>query len=60
MRHPGYSVSQRLRKRIEEIFGWTKTVGGFRRTRFKGQLAAHVVGAAYNLVRMSRLQAAPA
>lgn len=59
----GYSVSQRIRKRVEEIFGWAKTVGGFRRTRFKGkartQLAAYVVGAAYNLTRMSRLLAAP-
>src|SRR5262245_23580300 len=64
VRHPGYSVSQRVRKRIEEIFGWTKTIGGFRRTRFKGQprtqLAAHIVGAAYNLLRMTRLQATPA
>ncbi len=32
-RHPGYTVSQRIRKRVEEIFGWMKTVGGFRRTR---------------------------
>lgn len=43
-RHPGYLVSQRKRKRVEEIFGWMKTIGGFRRTRFKGrrrtQLAA--------------------
>jgi transposase len=61
-RHTGYSVSQRFRKRVEEIFGWFKTVGGFRRTRFKGkprtQLAAFVVGAAYNLTRMARLGAA--
>jgi transposase len=60
-RHPGYAISQRIRKRVEEIFGWAKTVGGFRRTRFKGirrsQLAAYFVGAAYNLVRMSRLLA---
>jgi transposase len=60
-RQSGYSISQRVRKRVEEIFGWAKTVGGFRRTRFKGkartQLAAYVVGAAYNLTRMSRLLA---
>lgn len=60
---PSYSVSQRIRKRIEEVFGWGKTVGGFRRTRFRGrrrtQLAAYVVGAAYNLVRMARLIPAP-
>jgi hypothetical protein len=39
--------------RIEQIFGWMKSIGGLRRTRFKGrqrtQLAAHLVGAAYNL-----------
>lgn len=55
----GYRVSQRVRKRVEEIFGWTKTVGGFRRTRFIGiartQLCAHFTGAAYNLVRMAKL-----
>lgn len=63
-RHPGYAVSQRIRKRVEEIFGWAKTVGGFRRTRFRGigrtQLAAYFVGAAYNLVRMARLLPTPA
>jgi IS5 family transposase len=59
MRHAGYSISQRLRKRVEEIFGWMKTIGGFRRTRYKGiartQLAGYMVGAAYNLLRMARL-----
>lgn len=63
-RQLGYSISQRVRKRVEEIFGWAKTVGGLRRTRFRGaartQLAAYVVGAAYNLTRMSRLLATPA
>ncbi|MEQ9318695.1 MAG: IS5 family transposase [Polyangiaceae bacterium] len=58
-RHAGYSLSQRVRKRVEEIFGWAKTVGGFRRTRFKGQrrtqAAAYIVGAAYNLMRMTKL-----
>src|SRR5688572_1629450 len=58
-RHPGYSISQRIRKRVEEIFGWAKTVAGFRRTRYRGrsrtQLAAYMVGAAYNLVRLGRL-----
>ena len=56
---PGYGISQRIRKRVEEIFGWTKTVGNFRRTRFKGlvrtQFAAYFVGAAYNLIRMAKL-----
>jgi transposase len=63
-RHPGYSMSQRIRKRVEEIFGWTKTVANFRRTRFKGrertELASYFVGAAYNLLRMGRLLEAAA
>ena len=58
-RHPGYRVSQRIRKRVEEIFGWGKTVGGLRKTRYRGQertgFWAHIVGAAYNLVRMANL-----
>ena len=56
---PGYAISQRVRKRVEEIFGWMKTVGGFRRTRYRGevrtQLASYLVGAAYNLLRIARL-----
>lgn len=60
-RHPGYLVSQRKRKRVEEIFGWMKTVGNFRRTRFKGlrrsRLAATFVAATYNLLRVCRLTA---
>jgi transposase len=59
-RHPGYKVSQRIRKRVEEIFGWMKTVGGLRRTRFRGVertgLAGYLVATAYNLVRLSRLE----
>ena len=59
-RHGGYAVSQRKRKRVEEIFGWMKSVGGLRKTRFVGiaktQFAAYLVGAAYNLLRMARLQ----
>ena len=62
-RHVGYGVSQRIRKRVEEIFGWMKTVGGFRRTRYRGLdrtgLAGYLVGTAYNLVRLSRLLARP-
>ena len=58
-RHAGYAISQRIRKRVEEIFGWMKTVGGFRRTRYRGlertQLAGYLVATAYNLVRMVRL-----
>ena len=56
---PGYTTSQRIRKRIEEIFGWFKTTGNFRRTRFKGlaktRLATQITGAAYNLVRLAKL-----
>ena len=58
-RHEGYAVSQKIRKRVEEIFGWGKTVGGLRRTRYRGvertDLWACIVGAAYNLLRMSKL-----
>jgi Transposase DDE domain len=61
IRHPGYAVSQRIRKRVEEIFGWMKTVGGFRRTRYRGLdrtgLAGYLVATAYNLVRLGRLMA---
>ncbi len=62
-RHAGYAISQRIRKRVEEIFGWTKTVANFRRTRFRGtartQLAAYFVGTAYNLLRMANLLPLP-
>jgi IS5 family transposase len=60
-RHPGYRISMVVRKRIEEILGWAKTVGGFRRTRFRGvartQQAGYFVGAAYTLVRIANLAA---
>lgn len=56
---PGYARSQRVRKRVEEIFGWMKTVGGFRRTRYRGldrtSLAGYLVATAYNLVRLAKL-----
>jgi transposase len=62
-RTPGYQVSQRKRKRVEEIFGWTKTVGGGRKLRYLGvernRLWAEMTAAAYNLVRMSNLAAVP-
>ena len=58
----GYRVSQRKRKRVEEIFGWLKTVGGMRKTRFIGQartqIAAYLSAAAYNLLRIAKLQSA--
>ena len=58
-RHPGYELSQRKRKLVEEVFGWSKTIAGFTRTRFIGigrtQFWAYFVGGAYNLLRISRL-----
>jgi transposase len=62
-RHASYWISQKKRKRVEEIFGWMKAYGGLRRTRFRGlarvQLHAYLVGAAYNLLRLSRLRPVP-
>ena len=56
---PGYQVSQRLRKRVEEIFGWWKTVAGGRKLRYLGvrrnRMWAEMTSAAFNLVRMSNL-----
>ena len=56
---PGYAVGQRVRKRVEEIFGWVKTVGGGRKLRYIGtrrnQLWAELTASAYNLVRMAKL-----
>jgi len=61
-RHPGYAVSLRIRKRIEEVFGWMKTVGGLRKTRHKGKDRVGwmfaLTAAAYNLVRLPKLMAA--
>ena len=61
-RHPGYAVSLRIRKRIEEVFGWAKTTGGLRKTRHKGTERVDWVftltAAAYNLVRLPKLMAA--
>jgi len=58
-RHEGYQVSQRKRKRIEEVFGWMKTVGTLRKTRHRGLQTVRWVftftAAAYNLVRMRNL-----
>jgi hypothetical protein len=57
-----YQVSQRKRKRVEEIFGWLKTVGGLRKTRFVGrwktEIYAQAAGAAWNLLRLCNLAAA--
>jgi len=60
-RHPGYQISQRKRKRVEEIFGWLKTVGGLRKLRHRGlERVAWMFTfavAAYNLVRLRNLAA---
>jgi transposase len=61
-RHAGYSISQKKRKRVEEIFGWMKTVGGVRKLRHRGlKLVSWMftfAAAAYNLVRIRNLSSA--
>ncbi len=61
-RHPGYAISQRKRKRIEECFGWLKTIALLRKVRHRGVCKVHwiftLACAAYNLVRMRNLTAA--
>ena len=58
-RHRGYAISLRIRKRIEEAFGWIKTVAGQRKTSFRGRervgWAFTFAAAAYNLVRLPKL-----
>jgi transposase len=59
IRSEGYKVSQVIRKRVEEIFGWGKSVAGLRRTKLKGRRrtwdGSYLIMAAYNLTRMIRL-----
>jgi transposase len=63
-RHGGYAVSLRVRKRIEEVFGWIKAVGGLRKTRHRGTARVGwmftFAAAAYNLVRIPKLLAGTA
>lgn len=58
---PGYAISQRKRKLIEEVWGWMKSVGGMRKSRFVGQaktqMQSLLVGTAYNLLRIAKLLA---
>jgi transposase len=58
-RHPGYQVSQRVRKRIEEVFGWMKVIGGQRKTRYRGTARVGwmftLSAAAYDLIRLPKL-----
>jgi hypothetical protein len=60
-RHPGYRISTIKRKRIEEPFGWIKTVGGLRKTRHRGRGLVEwffvLIAAAYNLVRIPKMLA---
>ena len=55
-RHPGYSISQCIRKRIEEIFGWTKSIGGLGQLKVRGIAKANTAFilalAAYDLIRL--------
>ena len=57
--HPGYAVSGRLRKRIEEVFGWTKGAAGFRKTHHRGLARVGwmftLTATAYNLIRLPKL-----
>ena len=61
-RHTGYAISQKKRKRIEECFGWLKTIALLRKVRHRGTLKVDWIFtfacAAYNLVRMRNLMAA--
>ena len=60
-RHIGYKISQRIRKRIEEVFGWTKSAAGKRQTKFRGidrvGWSFSLTAAAYNLIRLPKLLA---
>ena len=64
VRHEGYRLSQRARKRVEEFFGWMKTVAGLRKVRWRGKekvgWMVTLAAAAYNLVRMRNLMVATA
>jgi len=63
-RHDGYAVSQRKRKRVEEIFGWIKTIAGLRKTKHRGRKRVGwmftFAAAAFNLVRLRNLTATAA
>ncbi len=61
-RHAGHAVSQRIRKRIEEPFGWAKTIAGGRKLRYIGKERNRawflMTGAVYNIIRIAALDAA--
>ncbi len=58
-RHPGYEISQKIRKRVEEIFGWTKTIGGLSKVKLRGLRKVESIFTfalvAYNLIRMRNI-----
>ena len=61
-RHPGYAVSQRIRKRIEEGFDWMKTIAGLKKTKYRGfekvEWSFTMAAVAYNLIRLPKLMGA--
>jgi DDE family transposase len=61
--HPGFARSQQKRKLVEQVFGWIKSAGGMRRTKFRGRRRVEwmfrMAATAYNLVRMRSLLAKP-
>ena len=63
-RHAGYAISQRKRKRVEEVFGWIKTIARLRKTRRRGKARVGwmftLAAGAYHLVRMRNLAQAAA
>lgn len=58
-RHRGYAISLRIRRRIEEVFGWSKSAAGQAKTRFRGlsrvRFAFTLTAAAYNLIQLPKL-----
>ena len=63
IRTKAYRRSQHIRRGVERIFGWCKTVGGLRKTRYRGlpraSLHVHLVATAYNLLRIANLMPVP-
>jgi hypothetical protein len=60
-RHPGHEISQRIRKRVEEPFGWIKTIAGGRQLRYRGRQRNRawfkITTAVYNIIRITALDA---
>ena len=58
-RHSGYAASGRVRKRVQEVFGWTKATAGFRKTRHRGLARVRwmftLTATAYDLIRLPKL-----